>query len=165
MKDLAGRVAVITGAGSGFGREFARIGASERMKLVLADVQQDALDEAVAEARGSGAQALGVRADVSSADQVQQLAARTVEKFGAVHLLFNNAGVAAAGPVIEMRHEDWRWVIDVDLWGPIHGVEAFVPRMVEQGQGGLDCFASEEAVEQLAGRPELTAGRQSSSGL
>src|SRR5260370_36196954 len=95
MKDLAGRVAVITGAGSGFGREFARIGASERMKLVLADVQQDALDEAVAGARGSGAQARGVRADVSNAAEVQQLAAQTVEKFGAAHRLFNNAGVAA----------------------------------------------------------------------
>ena len=87
MKDLAERVAVITGAGSGFGREFARIGASERMKLVLADVQQDALDEAVAEARRTGAQVLGVRADVSNAAEVQELAARAVEKFGAAHLL------------------------------------------------------------------------------
>src|SRR4051812_45572748 len=81
MRELAGKVAVITGAGSGFGREFARIGASERMKLVLADVQQDALDDAVAEARASGAEAIGVRADVSRAEEVRQLAARTQEKF------------------------------------------------------------------------------------
>ena len=97
MRDLSGKVAVITGAGSGFGREFARIGAHEKMKLVLADVQHAPLDEAVAEARASGAEAIGVRADVSNPDHVQQLAARASEKFRAVHLLFNNAGVAGGG--------------------------------------------------------------------
>src|SRR5258708_6472889 len=133
MKDLAGRVAVITGAGSGFGREFARIGASERMKLVLADVQQDALDEAVAEARGSGAQALGVRADVSNAAEVQQLAAQTVEKFGAAHLLFNNAGVAAGGGFVwEVSLKDWQWVMSVNLMGVVHGIRSFVPLMLKQ---------------------------------
>jgi len=94
MKDLAGKVAVITGAGSGFGREFARIGAREGMRLVLADVQQDALDEAVAEARVAGVEALGMRVDVSKPDDVEQLAVRATGKFRAVHLLFNNAGVA-----------------------------------------------------------------------
>src|SRR3954452_17962518 len=89
MRELAGKVAVVTGAGSGFGREFARIGARERMKLVLADVQQDALDEAVEEARRSGAEAMGVRTDVSSAAEVDRLAAQTVSMFGAAHLLFN----------------------------------------------------------------------------
>src|ERR1700682_1201318 len=133
MKDLAGRVAVITGAGSGFGREFARIGASERMKLVLADVQQDALDEAVAEARGSGAQALGVRADVSNAADVQQLAAQAVEKFGAAHLLFNNAGVAAGGGFVwEVSLKDWQWVMSVNLMGVVHGIRSFVPLMLKQ---------------------------------
>ena len=133
MKDLAGRIAVITGAGSGFGREFARIGARERMKLVLADVQQDALDEVVAEARDSGAQALGVRADVSNAAQVQQLAARTVEKFGAAHLLFNNAGVAAGGGFVwEVSLEDWQWVLSVNLMGVVHGIRSFVPLMLKQ---------------------------------
>src|SRR5260370_33652338 len=100
MKELAGRVAVIAGAGSGFGREFARIGASEGMKLVLADGQQDALDEAVAEARGTGAQALGVRADVSNAAEEQQLAAPAVDRFGAAHALFNNAAMAARGRLV-----------------------------------------------------------------
>jgi NAD(P)-dependent dehydrogenase (short-subunit alcohol dehydrogenase family) len=133
MKELAGRVAVITGAGSGFGREFARIGANERMKLVLADVQQGALDEAVAEARASGAQALGVRVDVSRADEVQRLAAQAVEKFGAAHLLFNNAGVAAGGGFVwEVGLKDWQWVMSVNLMGVVHGIRSFVPLMLKQ---------------------------------
>lgn len=137
MKELAGRVAVITGAGSGFGREFARIGASERMKLVLADVQQDALDEAVAEARASGAQALGVRADVSRAEEVQQLADRAMEKFGAAHLLFNNAGVAAGGGFVwEVSLKDWQWVMSVNLMGVVHGIRSFVPLMLKQDTEG-----------------------------
>ena len=80
--------------------------------------------------------------DVRSLDQVRHLAAESFERLKAVHIVFNNAGVAAAGPVLEMRHEDWKWIIDVDLWGPIHGVEAFLPRMVEQGQGGHLLFTS-----------------------
>ncbi|HEY6910694.1 MAG TPA: SDR family NAD(P)-dependent oxidoreductase, partial [Myxococcales bacterium] len=118
MKDLAGKVAVITGAGSGFGREFARIGARENMRLALADVQQDALDEAVEEARRSGADAIGVRTDVSSAAEVDRLAAETVGKFGAVHLLFNNAGVAGGGGFAwEAGLKDWQWVMGVNLMG------------------------------------------------
>lgn len=133
MKDLAGKVAVITGAGSGFGREFARIGAREQMRLVLADIQQDALDEALAEARASGAQALGVRADVSNAAEVQQLAARTVDEFGAAHLLFNNAGVAAGGGFVwEVSLKDWQWVMSVNLMGVVHGIRSFVPLMLKQ---------------------------------
>jgi NAD(P)-dependent dehydrogenase (short-subunit alcohol dehydrogenase family) len=134
MKDLAGKVAVITGAGSGFGREFARIGARERMKLVLADVQQDALDESVEEARRSGAEALGVRTDVSSAADVERLAARTMERFGAAHLLFNNAGVAGGGGFVwEASLEDWQWIMGVNLMGVVHGIRSFVPLMLEQG--------------------------------
>lgn len=134
MKDLAGKVAVITGAGSGFGREFARIGARERMKLVLADVQQDALDQAVEEARRSGAEALGVRTDVSSAADVERLAAETVGKFGAAHLLFNNAGVAGGGGFVwEASLEDWQWILGVNLMGVVHGIRSFVPLMLKQG--------------------------------
>ena len=133
MKDLAGKVTVITGAGSGFGREFARIGARERMKLVLADVQQDALDGAVEEARASGADALGVRVDVSQAEDVDRLAARAQEKFGAVHLLFNNAGVAGGGGYAwETSLKDWQWVLGVNVMGVVHGIRAFVPRMLRQ---------------------------------
>ena len=133
MKDLAGKVAVITGAGSGFGREFARIGARERMKLVLADVQQDALDQAVAEARASGAEAVGVRVDVSRAEDVQRLAERTIEAFGAAHLLFNNAGVAGGGGFAwEPSLKDWQWVLGVNLMGVVNGIRSFVPRMLKQ---------------------------------
>jgi NAD(P)-dependent dehydrogenase (short-subunit alcohol dehydrogenase family) len=133
MKDLASKVAVVTGAGSGFGREFARIAARERMKLVLADVQQDALDEAVEEMRGSGSQAIGVGADVANAEDVQQLAARTLEKFGAVHLLFNNAGVAGGGGFAwETSLKDWQWILGVNLMGVVNGIRSFVPLMLEQ---------------------------------
>jgi len=112
MKDLAGKVAVITGAGSGFGRELARIGAREGMRLVLADVQQDALDEAVAEARAAGVEALGVHVDVSKPDEVEQLAARAVARFRAVHLLVNNAGVAGGGGYVwESSLKDWQWLL------------------------------------------------------
>lgn len=133
MRELAGKVAVITGAGSGFGREFARIGAREGMKLVLADVQQDALDGAVEEMRSAGAEALGVIADVSSAADVERLAARAWERFGAVHLLFNNAGVAGGGGFVwESSLKDWQWILGVNVMGVVHGIRAFVPRMLKQ---------------------------------
>ena len=133
MKDLAGKVAVITGAGSGFGREFARIGARERMKLALADVQQGPLDDAVAEARATGAEAIGVRADVANPDDVQQLASRSLEKFGAVHLLFNNAGVAGGGGYVwETSLKDWQWILGVNLMGVVNGIRSFVPQMLKQ---------------------------------
>ncbi len=133
MKDLAGKVAVVTGAGSGFGREFARIGARERMRLVLADVQQDALDDTVAEVRAAGAEALGMRTDVSKPEDVEQLAARATERFGAVHLLFNNAGVAGGGGYAwETSLEDWRWLLGVNLMGVVNGIRSFLPLMLEQ---------------------------------
>ncbi|HET7784938.1 MAG TPA: SDR family oxidoreductase [Myxococcales bacterium] len=134
MKDLAGKVAVITGAGSGFGREFARIGARERMKLALADVQQDALDEAVEEARRAGADAVGVRTDVSNAAEMERLAAQTISSFGAAHLLFNNAGVAGGGGYVwEASLKDWQWIMGVNLMGVVHGIRSFVPLMLKQG--------------------------------
>lgn len=133
MRDLSGKVAVITGAGSGFGREFARFGAAQGMKLMLADVQQDALDAAVEEARAAGADALGARADVSKADDVDQLAAHAFARFGAVHLLFNNAGVAGGGGYVwETSPKDWQWILGVNLMGVVHGIHAFVPRMLKQ---------------------------------
>jgi len=133
MKEFAGKVAVITGAGSGFGREFARIGASLGMKLVLADIQADALATAADELRGKGAELIAERIDVSKAEEVERLARRTKEAFGRVHLLFNNAGVAAGGLVWENTVRDWEWMLGVNLWGVIHGVRCFVPMMLEQG--------------------------------
>jgi len=133
VKQLAGKVAVITGAGSGFGREFARIAAGEGMKLMLADIQKDALDEAVEEARASGAEAAGLRVDVASAADVQMLADHTMEQFGAAHLLFNNAGVSGCGGFVwEASLKDWQWVLGVNLMGVVHGTRSFVPLMLKQ---------------------------------
>lgn len=133
MKDFAGKVAVITGAGSGFGREFARVGASLGMKLVLADIQADALAATASELQARGVELVAERVDVSKAEDVERLARRTKETFGKVHLLFNNAGVAAGGLVWEHSTRDWEWVLGVNLWGVIHGVRCFVPMMLEQG--------------------------------
>ncbi len=136
MKDFAGKTAVITGAGSGFGLEFARLGASLGMRLVLADIQRDALDKAVQEMKAAGAQVIGEVVDVSRGDQVERLADRAFGTFGAVHLLFNNAGVATGGFVWEASERDWQWVLGVNLWGVIHGVHHFVPRMLASKEPG-----------------------------
>jgi NAD(P)-dependent dehydrogenase (short-subunit alcohol dehydrogenase family) len=134
MRDFAGKVAVITGAASGFGFEFARMAAAERMRLAMADVQKDALDAAVAEVRSGGADAIGLRTDVSNADDVERLAARASEAFGPVHLLFNNAGVAAGGGYVwEGSLKDWTWLLGVNVMGVVHGIRSFVPRMLEHG--------------------------------
>jgi NAD(P)-dependent dehydrogenase (short-subunit alcohol dehydrogenase family) len=131
MKEFQNKIAVITGGASGFGREFANIGARLGMKLVLADVQQDALDKTRAELEAQGAQVLAMRCDVRKAEQVQALADVTMEKFGAVHLVFNNAGVGSGGLVWENSLADWEWVLGVNLWGVIHGVRTFTPLMLE----------------------------------
>ncbi|RBA24236.1 SDR family oxidoreductase [Herminiimonas fonticola] len=131
MKQFQNRVAVITGAASGFGREFANLGARLGMKLVLADVQQDALQKVEAELAEQGAQVLAVHCDVSKAEQVQALADAAMARFGAVHLLFNNAGVAGGGLVWENSKADWDWVLGVNLFGVIHGVRIFTPLMLE----------------------------------
>jgi NAD(P)-dependent dehydrogenase (short-subunit alcohol dehydrogenase family) len=131
MKNFQDKVAVITGGASGFGREFANIGAKLGMKLVLADVQQDALDTARSELEAQGASVLAMRCDVRKAEQVQALADATMEKFGAVHLVFNNAGVGSGGLIWENSIADWEWVLGVNLWGVVHGVRTFTPLMLE----------------------------------
>jgi NAD(P)-dependent dehydrogenase (short-subunit alcohol dehydrogenase family) len=131
MKNFQNKVAVITGGASGFGREFAIIGARLGMKLVLADVQQDALDKTKAELEAQGAQVLALRCDVRKAEEVQALADATMGKFGAVHLVFNNAGVGSGGLIWESTQADWEWVLGVNLWGVIHGVRIFTPLMLE----------------------------------
>jgi len=136
MQELSGKVAVITGGASGIGLATARCLAQEKMRIVLADIEQGPLDAAVKEIGNLGVECIGAPTDVGDLKQVQALAEKTWERFGGAHLVFNNAGVAVFGPIQEMRHEDWEWVIRVDLWGVIHGVEAFVPRMIEQNQGG-----------------------------
>ena len=136
MDDFKDRVAVITGGASGIGLATAKALATEGMNIVLADIEQAALDRAVPEVQALGVECVGVRCDVSRLEDVQNLADETWATFGACHVLFNNAGVAIAGPMAEATHNDWRWLMDVNLWGPIHGVEVFVPRMIAQDQGG-----------------------------
>ncbi len=131
IEDFHGKTAVITGAGSGFGLECARIGAQRGMSLVLVDVQQNALDAAAAEMQAAGAQVLAQRVDVSSAPQMEALAAAVQQRFGAPHLVFNNAGVGAGGLLWENTVADWEWVLGVNLWGVVHGVRLFTPMMLD----------------------------------
>ena len=142
METFEGRRAVITGGASGIGlasaREFARRGA----QVVLGDVAQPALDDAVAALRADGYTAHGVICDVTRLEDVEHLADEAERLLGPVDIVFNNAGVALAGPIAEMSHQDWRWLIDVDLWGPIHGVEVFVPRLQRNGGGHILFTAS-----------------------
>ena len=136
MKDFAGRTAVITGAGSGFGREFARIAASRGMRLALADIQPDALEAIAAELRGAGAEVLAEQVDVSSETEMDRFAQAVFARFEKVHLLFNNAGVGVGGLIWEHSARDWQWVLGVNLWGVIHGVRCFVPGMIAGGEDG-----------------------------
>jgi len=131
MKNFSGRVAVITGAASGFGKEFALLGASLGMKLVLADVQKEALDATANALRAQGTEVVAQLCDVRKAEQIEALAQSAMEAFGAVHLVFNNAGVGAGGLVWESSQADWEWVLGVNVWGVIHGVRIFTPIMLE----------------------------------
>jgi len=132
MFDFAGKVAVITGAASGFGRAFADKAAALGMKLALADVDEAALAQAVDALRGAGAHVLGLRTDVSREADVAALAQATLEAYGKVHLLFNNAGVATAGFVWESSAHDWSWVFGVNVMGVANGVRVFTPIMLAQ---------------------------------
>ena len=142
MDTLAGKGAVVTGGASGIGLETARRLAARGARVVLADVEAAALDRAVDDLRSAGSEAWGVRCDVSLLADVTALADESFRLLDQVHIVFNNAGVALGGPIASMTHDDWRWVIDVDLWGPIHGVEAFLPRLIEQGNGGHLLFTA-----------------------
>src|ERR1035438_4549461 len=123
MKEIKNKVAVITGAASGIGRAIAERCVSEGMKVVLADLEEESLAKAAAELRDRGASVMSERTDVSKRGDVEELARRAVDEFGQVHLLFNNAGVAAGGAPWEATWNDWEWVINVNLWGVIHGVK------------------------------------------
>jgi NAD(P)-dependent dehydrogenase (short-subunit alcohol dehydrogenase family) len=136
LPELAGKVAVITGAGSGIGRGLAEACAREGMKVVAADIEPQALQETVDGVTAAGGEAIAVITDVSSADAVEALAASAYNAFGAVHLLCNNAGVFQAGLLWERTEADWEWVLGVNLWGIIHAIKAFVPRMIAGGEPG-----------------------------
>jgi NAD(P)-dependent dehydrogenase (short-subunit alcohol dehydrogenase family) len=131
---VQGGTAVITGAASGFGLEACRIAAGLGMNVVMADVQQDALDTAAAEIGARGARVLPFRIDVSKAAEVEALGAATVQRFGAPHFVFNNAGVGAGGLIWEHTLKDWEWVVGVNLMGVAHGVRVFTPLMLAAAQ-------------------------------
>lgn len=137
MKDLSGKVAVVTGAAGGIGRALCEELVAEGAKVVVADVQDDLLEKAAGELRASGGDVLGVPTDVSDPASVEALADRSWSTYGACHLLFNNAGVGApAARPWESTPNDWRWVLDVNVLGVANGVMAFVPRMIEDGHEG-----------------------------
>jgi len=136
MKMFVGKVAVITGAASGIGRALADRCAREGMRVVLADVEAPALARTEAELEAGGADVLSVVTDVSHSDDVEALARRTLETYGAVHLLCNNAGVGTGANAWESTINDWKWVIGVNLWGVLHGIQTFVPIMLDQEDEG-----------------------------
>ena len=132
MKNLKDKVAVITGGANGIGRGIANRAVKEGMKVVLADIEADALSKAEEELKGLGANVLSVLTDVTKAKDVETLAQKTLESFGEVHLLCNNAGVVLPGPMWEHSLLDWKWIIGVNFWGVIHGIRNFVPIMLKQ---------------------------------
>jgi NAD(P)-dependent dehydrogenase (short-subunit alcohol dehydrogenase family) len=142
MDGFEGRGAVITGGANGIGfataTEFARRGA----RVVLADVDKPALEQAAAWLHAEGFDAHGVMCDVRHLDEMVHLADESFRLLGQVDVVFSNAGIVVAGPIAKMTHEDWRWTIDIDLWGSIHAVEAFLPRLLEQDKGGHIAFTA-----------------------
>jgi NAD(P)-dependent dehydrogenase (short-subunit alcohol dehydrogenase family) len=144
MQQLKGRVAVVTGAASGIGFGMAERFAAEGMQVVLADVEEGALAQAAEQLRATGAEVVAVTCDVSRRDEVERLASRTLDAFGAVHVVCNNAGVAdtSGAPVWQGSLADWEWVIGVNLWGVIYGVRTFVPLLLQQAEGHVVNTAS-----------------------
>lgn len=142
MKDLEGRVAVVTGAASGIGLALAQSFGERGMKVVVADVERGPLADAEALLRARGTETLAVPTDVSKSEQVEALAQKACDSFGAVHVVCNNAGVAVSGASWQVPLSDWEWCLGVNLWGVIHGIRAFVPRMIAQGSGHVVNTAS-----------------------
>lgn len=142
MKDFQQKVAVITGGASGIGYSTAQALAREGAKLVLADVEEEVLERGTRQLREAGADVIGVLTDVGEKAQVEALAEQAWGRYGRVDIVFNNAGIALGGATQDASHADWEWSIRVNLWGPIHGVEVFVPRMIAQREGGHVLFTA-----------------------
>jgi NAD(P)-dependent dehydrogenase (short-subunit alcohol dehydrogenase family) len=142
VKDLQGRVAVITGGASGIGLGMARAFAGAGAKLVIGDLDQGALARVTEELTQAGAEVVGRSCDVSELEQVEALADLAVDSFGGVNVLCNNAGIGIPTATHKMKLADWKWIIDVDLWGPIYGVNVFLPLIEEQGEGHINSTSS-----------------------
>lgn len=163
MQELQGRVAVITGAAEGIGKAIAQRAAAEGMRLMLADIDPERLGATVAELSAAGAEVDGRRVDVSRADEVAALADAAWARFGAVHLLVNNAGVALARSAWETSEQDWAWVMGVNLYGVAHSLRAFVPRMLTQEDEGH--IVNTASVAGLVSEPALAAYNVSKFGV
>ena len=142
MDALEGRVAVVTGAASGIGLAVARAFAAEGVRVVLADIERDALASAVEGLERDGHDVLGVPTDVATLEAIEHLRDRTIEHYGRVDIVHNNAGVLVAGAIEDIALDAWRWVLDVDLWSVVHGVRAFLPILKAQGHGHIVNTAS-----------------------
>lgn len=142
MKELAGKVAVVTGAASGIGLAMTEAFLGEGMKVAMADVDPAALDDAAGRLAAAGADVLPVETDVRDGASMRRLADATYERYGTAHVVCNNAGVSAAAAPWELSEGEWKWVLDVNLWGVIHGTRTFVPRFLEQGEGHIVNTAS-----------------------
>ena len=142
MDEFHGKVAVVTGAASGIGFGLAQRFAAEAMKVVMADVEEPALKEAADTLAAGGAEVLPVVTDVSDSDSVHALAQATFDRFGTAHVVCNNAGIGTGGRTWEVTDAQWAWIIGVNLMGVVHGIQAFVPRLIEQGEGHVVNTAS-----------------------
>ena len=163
MRDLSGRVAVVTGAASGLGRAMAEGFAAEGMRVVVSDIDADGAREVAAALAARGHEAIAVRTDVSRYEDLERLADLAFDRFGAVHLLCNNAGVVKSARAWALTLDDWKWVLDVDLWSVIHGVRVFVPRMLAQGGGGH--LVNTASMSGLLPMPRLAAYSTAKSGV
>ncbi len=134
MRDFEGKVAVVTGAASGIGRGLVRQCAAEGMRLVVADVDEEGLAEISSEIEAGGGEICVVPTDVRQAESVDALAKATLDRFGAVHLVCNNAGVLLSGCAWERTDDDWRWVLEVNVFGVVNGVRSFIPVLLDQGE-------------------------------
>ena len=145
MKDFNGKTAVVTGAASGIGKALSLAFAGRGANIVMADVEAASLEAARSEVAATGAEAIGVPTDVTKEDQVEALADTAWDRFGAVHVVCNNAGVLIRGSMLDADRKDWEWILGVNLWGVIHGVRAFAPRMAASGEEGHIINTASEA--------------------
>jgi NAD(P)-dependent dehydrogenase (short-subunit alcohol dehydrogenase family) len=165
MRDLRDKVAVVTGAASGIGRGLAEAFAGQGARVVLADIEEGPLAEAGRALEAEGAQVLCVRTDVTRPEELEALAAATETRFGAAHVVCNNAGVAPIAPILDTPIEDWRWVFEVNLFGVVHGIQSFAPRLVAQGEGHIVNTASSGGLLTVPGFGAYVATKHAVVGL